>query len=63
MLSRKESFESIKERLEILAYSISNSGNLNFNHSAVYAENFYRDLLNLVYGWDLKNANSGTKGS
>lgn len=57
VLSREKLFESIKERLEILAFSISNSGPLNLNNGAVLAENFYRDLLNLIYGWQLGNAN------
>lgn len=63
MLSREESFESIKNRLELLAYSISNSGSLNLNNKALHAENFYRDLLNLVYGWQLQNANLGSQNA
>jgi len=58
MLSRKESFEFIKERLEYLQLSISNSGSLNLNDLAIHTENFFRDLLSLVYGWQLENANT-----
>lgn len=63
VLSREKLFQSIKERLEILAFSISNSGPLNLNNGAVLAENFYRDLLNLIYGWQLGNANFGDQNA
>lgn len=63
MLSRKDSFESIKEKLEFLQLSISNSGSLNINDLTIYSENFFRDLLNLVYGWQLENANAGNQNA
>src|SRR5882757_3724855 len=63
MLSRKDSFESIKERLEILQLSIANGGSLNHNDLAIHAENLFRDLLNLVYGWQLENANAGNQNA
>ena len=47
----------IKLLLNILKADIKESGKLNLLDINVHAEDFYRDLLNLVYGWQLKNIN------
>lgn len=47
----------IKTLLNILKGEIKDSGKLNLLDINVHAEDFYRDLLNLVYGWQLQNMN------
>lgn len=54
----KENFESIIENLSVLRYIIqynSKRGHTDINN---YAENFYMEILNKVYDWELKNLNS-----
>lgn len=47
----------IKTLLNILKGEIKDSGKLSLLDINVHVEDFYRDLLNLVYGWQLKNMN------
>ena len=47
----------IKTLLNILKVEIKDSGKLNLLDINVHAEDFYRDLLNLVFGWKLQNMN------
>ena len=47
----------IKTLLNILKGEIKDSGKLNLLDINVHAEDFYRDLLNLVYSWQLQNMN------
>lgn len=56
-MERQKYFNFISEKLSTLAYSIMLSGKLNVLDLHIHAENFYRDLFNLVYGWNLVNLN------
>ena len=47
----------IKTLLNILKSEIKDSGKLNLLDINVHAEDFFRDLLNLIYGWQLQNMN------
>ena len=47
----------IKTLLNILKSEIKDSGRLNLLDINVHVEDFFRDLLNLIYGWQLKNMN------
>lgn len=47
----------IKTLLNILKGEIKDSGKLNLLDINVHTENFFRDLLNLIYGWQLQNMN------
>ena len=47
----------IKTLLNILKGEIKDSGKLNLLDINVHAEDFYRDLLNLIYCWQLQNMN------
>lgn len=47
----------IKTLLNILKNEIKDSGKLNLLDINVHAEDFYQDLLNLVYSWQLQNMN------
>lgn len=47
----------IKTLLNVLKSEIKDSGKLNLLDINVHAEDFFRDLLNLIYGWQLQNMN------
>ncbi len=51
-------FNSIEERLNILAGRIKSRGALNLLDLHVHSENFFLHFLNLVFGWELKNLNA-----
>lgn len=48
----------ILDRLSGLAYNVELRGLLNLLDLHVISEDFFVGLLNLVYGWNLRNANS-----
>ena len=57
-MKRKTYFDEIEEKLAILSIRVKNRGKLNILDIHMHSENFYRDFLNLLYGWNLKNANN-----
>lgn len=59
-LRTQEFYNNISSKLELLAMQIKTNGKLNILDLHVHAEVFYRDLINTVYGWNLKVANSTT---
>ncbi len=48
----------IVEKIDTLATRINSKGRLNILNLHVHSEDFYAFLLNELYGWQLKNANS-----
>ncbi|MDR0939351.1 MAG: SMEK domain-containing protein [Mediterranea sp.] len=56
-MNRSYYFNYIEERLDLLSLRIKRRGKLNLLELNIHSENFYRDLLNLLYGWDLENMN------
>ena len=54
---KKIHFERIKKILNFVRVEVIAAGHLNLTDAHIYAENFYRDFLNLVYGWNLENLN------
>ena len=57
-MKRPVYFNTIEERLNLLALRITSRGRLNILDYHGHAENFYQFFLNEVYGWDLTNENS-----
>lgn len=56
---QKETYISdILDRLSGLAYNVELRGSLNLLDLHVILEDFYVGLLNLIYGWKLRNANN-----
>lgn len=47
----------IRTLLSVLKTEIKESGKLNLLDINVHSEDFFRDLLNLIYGWQLQNMN------
>ena len=56
-MNRNRYVTKIKTLLNILKDEIKDSGKLNLLDINVHAEDFFRDLLNLIYGWQLQNMN------
>lgn len=57
-LQRQTYINDIVNRLSGLAYNVELRGLLNLLDLHVISEDFYVGLLNLIYGWKLRNANS-----
>ena len=58
MTESENSIKTITRWLSVLCNEVVLRNSLNLQDINVVAENFYRDLLNLLYGYNLKNANS-----
>lgn len=56
-MTRQEYQQSIIKSLSWLSTEVSISNSMNFTDINVYSENFYRDLLNLAFGYNLININ------
>ena len=52
-MQRKSNYDYIEEKLTILSMRVKNRGKLNILDLHMHSENFYRDLLNILYGWSL----------
>lgn len=57
MTQRDDSIRTIRKWLSFLCSEVELSNSLNLQDINVVAENFYRDFLNLLYDYNLKNAN------
>ena len=56
-MNRQSLFDYIEEHLIVLARRVETRGKLNILDLHLHSENFYRDFLNLLYGWKLENLN------
>lgn len=57
MMNREIYLKDISENLAILSTEVSNLNAINFYDTNIVAEDFFSGLLNLIYGYELKNAN------
>lgn len=57
-MNRSAYFNYIEEKLNVLSCRVNSRGKLNILDLNLYCENFYMDLLNLVYGLCLQNLNT-----
>lgn len=57
-MNRKSYFDYIESRLTWLSYRVTARGALNMYDINIHCENFYMHLLNLLYDWNLINANT-----
>jgi hypothetical protein len=60
---RKEIIDSITKSIAILKYEIEHKQSLSDYSLNIYSENLYRDMLNVIYGYDLENANADNKNA
>jgi len=56
-LNSQRYFNNISEWLEVLSQRIKTNGKLNILDLNIHAETFYRDLINIVYKYELQSAN------
>ena len=56
-MNRPRLFDYIEKHLIDLAYRVETRGKHNILDLHLHSENFYRDFLNLLYGWHLENLN------
>lgn len=56
-MNSKKYFDYIEEKLNTLSVRISRRAVLNLQDININAEYFFRDLLNMMYGWNLINLN------
>ncbi|HEY0221641.1 MAG TPA: ABC-three component system protein [Lactovum miscens] len=56
-MNTQKYYNNIEEKLAVLSLRIERNSKLNILDLNNHAENFYRDLLNLIYNLKLKNAN------
>jgi len=57
-MKRADYFNFIEQNLNFLAFRTLERGRLNLLEIHLHSENFYRDLLNLIFGWRLRNLNA-----
>ena len=57
-MNRKKYFDYIEERLTWLSVRVASRGALNMYDINIHCEDFYMHLLNLLYNWNLINANA-----
>lgn len=60
-MRRAELINYVNEKFSILQVRVDAKGKINVLDFHIHSENFYRDLLNLLYGWNLKNANNNVQ--
>lgn len=63
MLSRKKIIEKIISLLSLLQNNVKLENTLNLTDTNIHSENFYRDLLNLIFSYELKNINAEQQNS
>ena len=56
-MNRERLYSYIEEHLVVLAHRVELRGKLNVLDLHLHSENFYRDFLNLIFGWKLENLN------
>lgn len=56
-MNRMLYFNNIEEKLICLACRIKSRGQLNLLELNIHSENFYRDLFNLIFDYQLENQN------
>ena len=57
-MNRQNYFDYIESRLTWLSYRVTTRGALNMYDINIHCENFYMNLLNLLFGWNLVNVNT-----
>ena len=60
-MNRENLIKSINQGIALTRYQIEQRQVLNDYSLNIYSENLYRDMLNLIYGYDLENANTDNK--
>lgn len=62
-MNRENLIKSINQGIALTRYQIEQRQVLNDYSLNIYSENLYRDMLNVIYGYDLENANADNKNA
>lgn len=62
-MNRGNYFNYIEEKLSTLALRIETRGKINLLDLHIYSETFFADMLNLLYGYHLKNLNGSIQNA
>ncbi len=62
-MNSSKKFDYIEEKLNLHAQRIESRARLNLLNLNLHSEDFYKRLLNILYGWELINANSETRNA
>ena len=62
-MDRKKSISDIMAKLYLFSNFVEKESKLTLSDIHIHAENFYRDLLNILFKYELKNENSKTQNS
>ena len=57
-MKRQKLIDEISEQLAILTHKIKLQNGINLTDLNIHAENFFRDFLNLLHGFQLRNCNA-----
>ncbi|MDV6033171.1 MAG: SMEK domain-containing protein [Phycisphaera sp. RhM] len=57
-MNRQKLIDEISEQLAILTHKIKLQNGINLTDLNIHAENFFRDFLNLLHGFQLRNCNA-----
>lgn len=57
-MNRSRYFNYIEEKLSVLSYRIIERGKINLLDLNIYSETFFAELMNLLFGYGLKNINA-----
>lgn len=62
-MKRSEYFDYIEKKLNNFAAEIRSRGKLNILNWNTHSENFYRDLFNNLFDWELRNLNNNKRNA
>jgi hypothetical protein len=62
-MDRQKSISDIMEKLYLFSNFVKRKSKMNIDDINIHAENFYRDLLNILFKYELKNENFKTQNS
>ena len=62
-MKRESNIKNCSEKLYKLCDEVNRLNNLNYYDINISCENFYMNLLNLVYSWNLRNINHETNNA
>ncbi len=63
MILRENYINNIEQVLTFLRTKVELRGSMNLYDINIHAENFYRDLFNLIYDWSLEDLNVEKKNA
>ena len=58
-MNRQRYYDYIAEKIEVLSYRINSNGKLNLLHLNIHSETLYRELLNILFDYNLEPFNIG----